>query len=209
MKLYLNDEKLHVGCWARLRLIWSRTHLIPGLPVPYFLSPWTNNPHKIDPLGQTSNFRLRLIWSRTHLVPGLLVPHFLSPWTNNPHKIDPPGQMVHNQFGPCISGSPQPVTLDKPKILGTICPGAPNWLGTICSWGTNIWGPSVHGDRICWELFVQRDQSIGDQLWGTKCLGTICVWDQMCHSLWVHNGDKIFVSRGRIFVGCAQLQVAS
>ena len=68
------------------------------------------------------------------------------------------------------------------NILGTICPGGPNWLGTICPRGPNFWGPFVQGDRIGWGPFVQRDQSIGDQLWGTKCLGTICVWDQMCHS---------------------------
>ena len=104
--------------------------------------------------------RLRRIWSRTHLIPGLPVPDFPS------------------QFGPHISGSPQPVPLDKRNILGTICLGGPNWLGTICPGGQNFWGPFVHGDRIGWGPFVQRDQSIGDQLWGTKCPGTICVWDQ-------------------------------
>ena len=31
----------------------AATHLIPTLPVPEFLSPWTNDPHKIDPPGQT------------------------------------------------------------------------------------------------------------------------------------------------------------
>ena len=36
----------------RLQCIWSRTHLIPGLLVPDFLSPWTNDPHEIDPPGQ-------------------------------------------------------------------------------------------------------------------------------------------------------------
>ena len=44
----------------------------------------------------------------------------------------------------------------------------------------NLGGPSVHGDRIGWGLFVQRDQSIGDPLSGTKHLRTICVWDQIC-----------------------------
>ena len=44
------------GLWAflagkRLRRIWSQTRLIPGLPVLHFLSPWTNDPHKIDPPG--------------------------------------------------------------------------------------------------------------------------------------------------------------
>ena len=42
-------------------------------------------------------------------------------------------------------------------------------------------GPSVHGDRIGWGLFLQRDQSIWDPL-----CGIICVWDQMCHSLYIN-----------------------
>ena len=49
------------------------------------------------------------------------------------------------------------------KCLGTNCPGGPIVLGTICPWG-----PSELG------LFV-----LGDQLWGTKCLGTEWVRDQM------------------------------
>ena len=68
------------------------------------------------------------------------------------------------------------------KFDGDVCPGGPNWLETICSWGPNFLGPFVHGERIGWGQFVQRDQLIGDQLWGTKCPGTICVRDQMCHS---------------------------
>ena len=44
-------------------------------------------------------------------------------------------------------------------------------------------GTELVGDRIGWGPFVQRDQLIGDQMWGTKCPGTICVWDEMCHSL--------------------------
>ena len=56
------------------------------------------------------------------------------------------------------------------------------FLGTICPWGPNFWGAFVHWDRIGWGPFVQRDKLIGDQLWGIKCPGTICVWDQMCHS---------------------------
>ena len=32
--------------------IWSRTHLVPGLPVPPFLSPWKNGPQLIGPSGQ-------------------------------------------------------------------------------------------------------------------------------------------------------------
>jgi hypothetical protein len=56
-------------------------------------------------------------------------------------------------------------------------------VGDHLSRGTKFFGPFVHCDRFGWGPFVQRDQSIGDQLWGTKCPGTICVWDQMCHSL--------------------------
>ena len=158
----------------------AATHLVPNpfgprtsgppLPVPMdkwspkIRSPWTNGPQPI--------------WS-----PWTNGPHQIwSPWTNGPQKFGPPGQMVPNQFGPHIPKSSQPVPLDKQNILGTICPGGPNWLGTICPRGPNFWGPFVHGDRIGWGPFVQRDQSIGDQLWGTKCPGTICVWDQMCHS---------------------------
>ena len=74
--------------------------------------------------------------------------------------------------------SPDHHSLSKQNILGTICPGGPIWLGTICSRGPKFWGPFVHEDRIGWGPIVQRDQ-----LWGTKYLGTICVWDQMCHSL--------------------------
>ena len=37
---------------GRLRRILSRSHLIPRLPVPHFLSPWTNDPHKINPHGE-------------------------------------------------------------------------------------------------------------------------------------------------------------
>ena len=56
----------------RLRRIWSRTHLIPGLPVPHFLSPWTNDPHKIDTPGQMVP---------KNLVPVFPDPHIMFPWT--------------------------------------------------------------------------------------------------------------------------------
>ena len=55
--------------------------------------------------------------------------------------------MVPNQFGPHVSGSPQPVPLDKQNILGTICPGGPNWLGTVCPEGPINRGPNV-GDQM-------------------------------------------------------------
>ena len=60
----------------RLRLIWSRTHLIPGLPVPHFLSPWTNGPKKFGPQGQ--------------MVPNQFGP----PGQTVPIKVGPHGQMV-------------------------------------------------------------------------------------------------------------------
>ena len=147
-----------------LRLIWSRTHLIPGLPVPHFLSPWTNGPQKFGPHGQ--------------MVPNQFGP----PGQTVPIKFGPHGQMVPNQFGPHTSKSSQLVPLDKQNILGTICPGGPNWLGTICpgdqifgdhlSRGPNFWGPFVHigwgpfvqGDQIGWGPFDHGDQIFGDHL---------------------------------------------
>ena len=71
--------------YSRLPHIWSKTHLIPGLPVPLFLSPWTNDPHKIGPPGQ------KMV----------------------PNKFGPHEQMVLYQFGPRTSESPQPIPLDK------------------------------------------------------------------------------------------------
>ena len=58
-----------------LQCIWSQTHLIPGLPVPHFLSTWTNGPQQI--------------WS---------------PWTNGPQKFSPHGQTVPKQFSRRTSG---------------------------------------------------------------------------------------------------------
>ena len=55
-------------------------------------------------------------------------------------------------------------------------------VGDHFSMGTEFFGTIVHGDWIVWGLFVLRDQSIRNQLWETKCLRTICVWDQICHS---------------------------
>ena len=113
LKMYpTHNFERHV--YLRLRRIWSRTHLNPGLPVPDFLSPWTNDPHKIDPPGQTV-----------------------------PIKFGPHGQMVPNQFGPpgqmvprifCLSRGTSCDDLEiwGPNWLGTICPGGPKSLGTIC-----------------------------------------------------------------------------
>ena len=128
---------------------------------------------------------------------------FSPPGQTVPIKFGPPGQMVHKNWVPLDKWSPTNLVpvfldphslspLDKWNIIGTICPVGPNWLGTICPWGPNVWGPFVHGDKISWGPFVQRDQSIRDQLWGTKCPGTISVWDQMCHSLFQITNIGIF-----------------
>ena len=98
-------------------------------------------------------------------------------------KFGPRGQMIPNQFGPPGQMVPKIFCLSRGTGCDDLGIWGPNWLGTICPGGPNFWGPFVHGDRIGWGPFVQRDQSIGDQLWGTKCPGTICVWDQMCHRL--------------------------
>ena len=101
------------------------------------------------------------------MVPGHLVPHnwspidwslwtngpqpIRSPWTNGPQKFGPPGQMVPNQFVPCISGSPQPVPLDKRNI------------------------PFVQGDRIFGDHLSMGAELAGDHLSrGTNQLGTNC-----------------------------------
>ena len=80
---------------SRLRLIWSRTHLVPGLLVPNFLSPWTNGPQKFSPPGQMvpkqfgppgqmvpKNLVPLDKWSQINLVPIFPNHHSLSPWTN-------------------------------------------------------------------------------------------------------------------------------
>ena len=87
--------------------------------------------------------------------------------------------MVPNQFGPRISGSPQPVPLDKRNILGTICLGGPNWLGTICLGGPNFWGPFVHGDRK----------------WGTGSPGIKWVGDQMSCSRNIDLSEKMRMAK--------------
>ena len=47
-KSFINDSNQ----LDRLGLIWSWTHLIPGLLVSHFLSPWTNGPQKFGPHRQ-------------------------------------------------------------------------------------------------------------------------------------------------------------
>ena len=114
----------------RLRRIWSQTHLIPGLRIPNFLSPWTNNPLKIDPPGQRV---LMEKWS----------PKVWSPWTNGPQPIwsphfriptaCPPIQMEYSSDH--LSRGTKLVVDHlsiETRFPGTICPWEPNWLGTVC-----------------------------------------------------------------------------
>ena len=73
----------------------AATHWVPNPFDPHFLSPWTNDPHKIDHPGQTvpikfgphgQMVRENLVpldkWSPTNLVPIFPDPHSLSLWTN-------------------------------------------------------------------------------------------------------------------------------
>jgi hypothetical protein len=71
--LELSGRTSHVP-W--LQHIWSQTHLIPGLLAPHFLSPLTNDPHKIDPPGQTVPIKfgphgqtVPIIWSLYFQIP--------------------------------------------------------------------------------------------------------------------------------------------
>ena len=72
-----DNTLVSIGLYFRLRHICYRTHLIPGLPVPQFLSPWTNDPDKIDPPAQMA-----------------------------PIKFSPHGQMVPKYLGPQAKWSP-------------------------------------------------------------------------------------------------------
>ena len=150
-----------------LRCNWSRAHLIPGLPVPHFLSPWTNGPPKFGPHGQ--------------MVPKQFGP----PGQTVPNKFGPPGQMVPKNLVPLDKWSPtnlvpilpnhhslSPRTTEYSRdhlsrgtklvgdhlsmgteFLGTICPLGQNWLGTVCPEGPINWGPIVgdqmSGDHMC------------------------------------------------------------
>ena len=159
---------------TRLRLIWSRIHLIPGLPVPHFLSPWTNGPQKFG----------------SH---GLMVPNqFGPPGQTVPIQFGPQGQTVLKNLVPLDKWSPtnlvpefQIITACPPgqreyssdhlsrgtklvgdhlsrgtKFLETICPWGQNWLGTVCPEGPINWGPIVgdhmSGDHMCLEPNVSQ-----------------------------------------------------
>ena len=138
-----------------MQCIWWRTHLIPGLPVPHFLSPWTNNPHKIDPHGQLVSIKFG---PHEQMVPQNLVP--LDKWS--------PTNLVHVILDPhtCPSGqteySRDHLSRETKYRLGTICiwglnfwdhlSMGPNWLGTVCPEGPIIWGPhcgvQMSGDHM-------------------------------------------------------------
>ena len=72
-------DMLSISAW--LWRIWSRIRLIPVLRVPHFLSPWKNDPHKIDSPGQTVPKNLVPLdkWSPTNLGPAFTDHHNLSP----------------------------------------------------------------------------------------------------------------------------------
>ena len=71
-----------------------------------------------------------------------------------------PKQMDPNQFSSRISGPPQSVPLNKQNILGTICPGGPNF-----------WGPFVHGLRTPNEGIKQRNLKIWADVADKICSG--------------------------------------
>ena len=64
-----------------------------------------------------------------------------------PNQFGPPGQMVPKIF-----------YLPRGEGFCDLGIGGPDWLGAICPWGPNFWGPFVQGDQIWWEPFVQGDQ---------------------------------------------------
>ena len=98
----------------------------PQLPVPHFLSPWTNNPHKIDPPGQMVPIRFG---PRGQMVP------------NSPTAC-PPGQMEYSRDH--LSRRTKLVWDHLSmgiEFLGTNSPWGLNWLGTVCPEGPINWGP--------------------------------------------------------------------
>ena len=95
--------------YSRLPHIWSKTHFIPGLPVPLFLSPWTKNGPK-------------QIWSpRTNGSLPIWSPYF---WITT---ACPPGQIEYSRDdlsrGTKLVGDH--VSMGT-KCLGTIIPCTPN-----------------------------------------------------------------------------------
>ena len=120
-------KNLQLSLCMRLRLIWSRTHLVPGLLVPHFLFPWT----KLSPK----------IWSPWTNGPQPI----WSPWTNGPHQI----------WSPWTNG-PQPIWSPYFQIITACPPGQTEYskdhlsretklVGDYLTIGTNFWGPHVRG----------------------------------------------------------------
>ena len=133
-----------------LELIWSRTHLIPGLLVPHFLSPWTCGPQKFGPPGQMVPKQFGLPGQTVpnrfgppeQMVPQNFVPifpnhHSLSPWTNRILKV--PFVLGTKLVGNHLSMGTE--------FWGTICPWGQYWLETVCPEGPINWGPIV-GDQM-------------------------------------------------------------
>ena len=92
----IRQSPLRYSPWRLVvkHLVSNSTHLIPGLLVPHFLSPWTNDLHKFDPPGQTVPIKFgaheqmvpqNLVpldkLSPINLVPIFPDPHSLSLWT--------------------------------------------------------------------------------------------------------------------------------
>ena len=121
--------------------------MIPGLPIPHFLSPWTNEPHKIDPPGQMVPIKLD---PHGQLVSNYLVPNYLipldkwssiiwSPWTNGP-------QPIWSLYFPiaCPSGQTEYYRDHLSwwtKLVGDHLPR-----------GTNCGGPNVSQPLVCQSL---------------------------------------------------------
>ena len=153
LKTAFGPNSISTTVW-RLRHIWSLTYLIPGLLVPHFLSPWTNGPHKIDPLDKRSPSNLALMdkWSPTNLVP-------LDKWSLKYSVLF------------CLSRG---TGIDDLEIWG------PNWLGTICPGRPIFWGPFVQGDHLFMGTkFVWDHLSKGINFMGIICPGGQEVEDQM------------------------------
>ena len=123
----------------RLRRIWSRTHLIPGLPIPHFLSPWINDPLKIDPPGQTVPIKFG---PSGQMVPKNLVP--LDKWSLE-YSVCPGGQAVGIQkYGDQIIGDHLSIgtEFDGDRLSRGI-----NFMGIVCPGGQEV-GDRKSGDQM-------------------------------------------------------------
>ena len=105
-------------------------------------------------------------WSPTNLVP-------LD--KRSPSNLVPLDKWSPKIWSPWTNG-PQPIWSPYFQIITDCPPGQREYSRDHLSRGTKLvgdqtFGPSVHEDRIGWRLFVQRDQSIGDPLWGDQTSG--------------------------------------